>query len=301
MMRPTCVRVAAAQYPLDAVPTFAAWQAKIADWVSRGAATGAQLLVFPEYGALELAATQGAAVTGDLAATLRAAADLSVQAEAHLGALATRHRVHILGPSGPAHHDGGFVNRAAFLSPSGGIGHQAKAIMTPFEKAWGVSPGAGLCVFDTALGRIGVAICYDCEFPLLVRAMTEAGAEIILIPSCTEHLSGYHRVRAGAIARALESQIATVTSPTVGNAAWCAAVDRNSGAAGMFLPPEASLSMTGVLAEGALDTPGWIMAEIDLVAIRRVREAGEMRNSADWDLQPGAARLAQAVCVVTLD
>lgn len=301
MTRPDRVRVGAAQYPLDAVPTFAAWQEKMADWVARGAAAGAQLLVFPEYGGLELAATQGRAVTDDLAATLRAAADLSIRAEAHLSALAAHHGVHILGPSGPAHDGGGFANRAALVAPSGGIGHQAKSIMTPFEKDWGVGPGGALQVFDTSLGRIGVAICYDCEFPLLVRAMTEAGAEILLIPSCTEHLSGHHRVRTGARARALENQIATVTSPTVGDAPWSLAIDRNTGAAGVFVPPEASLSMTGILAEGALNVPAWVTAEIDLAGIRRVREAGEMRNSTDWARQPGAVPQAHIVRVVALD
>ena len=93
-------------------------------------------------------------------------------------------------------------------------------------------------MFDTTLGRIGVAICYDSEFPLLVRAMAEAGAEVVLVPSCTERISGYHRVRTGARARALENQIATVVSPTVGDALWSPAVDHNVGAAGIYVPSE---------------------------------------------------------------
>ena len=97
-------------------------------------------------------------------------------------------------------------------------------------------PGEKLNVFETAIGRIGVAICYDSEFPLLVRAMVEAGAEIILIPACTELVSGYHRVRIAAMARALESGCATAVSPTVGNSTWSPAVDYNSGAAGIYVP-----------------------------------------------------------------
>ncbi len=69
--------------------------------------------------------------------------------------------------------------------------------MTPFERDWGVTGGVPLRVFDTALGKIAVLICYDSEFPLLARAVAEAGAEIILVPSCTESVSGYHRVRTG--------------------------------------------------------------------------------------------------------
>jgi hypothetical protein len=32
-------------------------------------------------------------------------------------------------------------------------------------------------LFDTALGRIGITICYDSEFPLIARALVQAGAQ----------------------------------------------------------------------------------------------------------------------------
>ena len=130
--------------------------------------------------------------------------------------------------------------------------------MTPFERDWGITPGDAIRVFETALGRIGIAICYDSEFPLLVRGMAEAGAEIVLIPSCTERISGYHRVRTGSQARALENQIATVVSPTVGDALWSPAVDRNTGAAGIFVPSEPTVVDTGILAEGTINEPQWV-------------------------------------------
>jgi predicted amidohydrolase len=298
---PDRVRVAAAQYPIGRPATFAAWDDNISDWVARGAATGAQLLLFPEYGAIELAATCGSAVACDLQATLGAVADLVAPMEATYRRLARQHGVHILAGSGPARRpDGAFTNTARLVSPDGRVGTQDKLIMTPFEVGWGVVPGTRLRVFDTALGRLGIAICYDCEFPLLVRAQAEAGAEMILIPSCTERLAGFHRVRAGAVARALESQIATVTSPTIGDAPWSPAVDRNTGAAGIFGPPEAQFAEAGVLAEGRLNEPGWVTADIDLVALRRIRTAGEMRNHADWSRQPGAVPLAGGCEVISL-
>lgn len=301
MARPERVVIAAAQYPIDAPATFAAWEAKTARWVADGAATGAELLVFPEYGAIEMAATGGPEVAGSLALTLGAVADRMAEMDEVWAALARRHRVHVLATSGPARRaDGRFVNRARLITPEGRIGAQDKMIMTPFEHGWGVVGGDTLRVFDTALGRIGVAICYDSEFPLLVRAQAEAGAEIVLVPSCTERLSGYHRVRAGATARALESQIATVVSPTVGEAPWSPAVDRNAGAASIFVPSDHTLSMTGVLAEGELGQPAWLTAAVDLGALRRLRREGEMRNDADWALQPGAAPLAATVEIVSL-
>ena len=148
-------------------------------------------------GAIELAATGGEKVAGDLLATLAAVAASAPMMEATIVALARRHNVHILAGSGPSRRaDGRFTNAARLITPTGRVGIQEKMIMTPFEVSWGVVPGDALKVFDTQLGRVGIAICYDCEFPLLVRAQAEAGAEVILIPSCTERLAGFHRVRA---------------------------------------------------------------------------------------------------------
>lgn len=287
--------IAAAAYPLDPVASLAAWRDKAARWVAEGAATGARLLVFPEYGLIEIAHAAGATVAADLAATLAAVAERYDAAEATYADLARRHDVHILTPSGPrARGDGRFVNTASLVTPAGRIGRQDKQIMTPFEHDWGIVAGAPAQVFATVLGRIGVAICYDSEFPLLVRAQTVAGAELLLIPACTERRSGHMRVRIAAQARALESTIAAVLSPTVGEAVWSPAVDHNSGAAGIFVPPEHQLSMTGVIGEGGLDRPGWVAGTIDLAALRRLRTIGEMRNDADWRHQPGGATVAAA-------
>jgi N-carbamoylputrescine amidase len=45
------------------------------------------------------------------------------------------------------------------------------------------SPGdLGAGVFDTAVGRIGIAICYDRHFPEYMRALALKGAELVVIP-----------------------------------------------------------------------------------------------------------------------
>lgn len=298
---PDRLHVAAAQYPIGEPATLADWDAKIRQWVADGAATGAKLLVFPEYAAIEQAAAFGPDVSGDLGRTLSAVAGASEARIALHIELAHAHQVHILVGSGPVMRaDGRYVNQAQLVTPSGAVGRQDKIIMTPFEREWGIAPGGPPRVFKTALGRIAIAICYDSEFPLLVRAMAEAGAELLLVPSCTERVSGFHRIRAGACARALENTMAVVTSPTVGEALWSPAVDRNSGSAGIFVPPDALLSDTGVIAEGALDQPRWVTAEIDFARLRSLKASGEMRNYADWAFQPSVTPLATVVETVRL-
>ncbi len=292
------IKIAAAQYPIERMADMAALYAKLSRWVADAAEQGADLVLFPEYGAMEIAGTFEDAIAGDLEASLAAVARLKPEVDEFMAGLAAKHRLHILAPSGPAvRADGTIANAACLVTPAGKIGVQEKMIMTPFERNWGVTGGASSQVFMTALGRIGVLICYDSEFPLLARGMAEAGARLILVPACTERVSGFNRVRTAALARALENTIAVAMAPTVGDAPWSPAVDRNAGSAGVFVPAEAGLSDSGVLAEGPLNQPQWVMAEIDFAHLARLKASGEMRNAVDWDLQPGAdaARLAARV------
>jgi len=298
--QPKTLKVASAQYPIGQPKTLAEWEQKVAVWAKNGAATGASLLVFPEYAAIEQAACFGPDIYGDLKLTLAKVAELTAERVQFHVDLAKKHKVHILVGSGPVlKSDGRYVNAAQLVTPDGAVGEQEKLVMTPFERDWGISAGETVRVFKTSIGVFGIAICYDSEFPLLVRAMAESGAEVVLVPSCTERVSGFHRVRTGSLARALENGIATVQSPTVGDAPWSPAVDFNAGAAGIYVPSEQGISDTGVLAQGTLNAAEWVTATIDLDRLVRVREMGEMHNYSDWALQPGAPM--RRVDVETID
>ena len=280
------MKIATAAYPLDILTSWGQYEDKIATWVAQAAGQGADLLVFPEYAAMELATLAGLEIAGDLEASLFAVSDRLPDADALHVKLAAEYGVHIVAASAPAATQTRPVNRARLITPTGQVGIQDKQIMTRFEdEIWDVVPGNGLQVFDTVLGKIGILICYDSEFPLLGRALSDC--DVICVPSVTEALAGYWRVRIGAMARALENQCITAMSSVVGEADWSQALGTSFGAGGVFAPPDTGFPPTGVLAAGGLNDPVWTYADVDLAQVAHVRRDGVVLNRAHWAGQAG--------------
>ncbi len=59
-----------------------------------------------------------------------------------------------------------------------------------FKESDTLSPGEGITVIDTPVGRIGVAICFDIRFAEMFRAMACAGAQIICVPAAFNMTTG---------------------------------------------------------------------------------------------------------------
>lgn len=292
------IRIAAAAYPLTWLDDWQAFEAKLTGWVAGAAGNGAQILVFPEYGSLELASLAGRDVAGDLQASIDAVSDRVADADALHAKLAQQHGIHICAASATVRSNlyERPVNRARLFSPDGRMGVQDKLIMTRFEREeWDIAPGSEVRVFDTCLGKIGIVICYDSEFPLIARAMVDAGAQILLCPSVTESFAGYTRVKTGSMARALENQCVVAHAPLVGEADWTEAADVSVGAAGIYGPSDTGFPETGILAMGGLNEPGWVYADFTLAQIEAVRREGTVFNHAHWTEQDD--RLAKAEIV----
>ncbi|MGE3874787.1 MAG: carbon-nitrogen hydrolase family protein [Parvibaculaceae bacterium] len=291
--------IAAAQYPFDALASAEAYEAKLERWVKEAVGQGAELLVFPEYGAMELAALDGPEAGRDLERSIDAVSRRLPEIDKMHARLARQHGVAIVAASAPERQaDGTTLNVARIFGPSGAVGRYAKLMMTPWERdPWKIAAGNELLVFDIGQAKVGLLICYDIEFPLLSRALAEAGADVILAPSTTETEHGYWRVRIGAMARALENQVYTVHSPTVGPAPFCTAVENNCGAAGIFAPSDKGFPAGGVVALGEMNKPQWVTARLDLALIKSVREAGGVQTFKHWREQPGVAPLPKAKLV----
>ena len=256
---------------------------------ARAAARGkAGLILYPEYTSLLLAGLWEDAENipaADQLMRLQAFHDdwVSLHRE-----LARRHGLVVVAGSFPLRHgDGHLTNRAWICHPGGRLEHQDKIMMTRWEaEEWGVLPGeGGLRVVDLGWTKAVVAICYDVEFPLLVRRGAEAGASLICCPSNTEGWHGYWRVRTGCAARALENQCLAVMAPMVGSAPWTCLLGSTVGRAGVFGPIDVGFPEDGVLALGPEDG-GLLLADAPVRRAGSVRRHGQNRNFRDWDRQP---------------
>jgi predicted amidohydrolase len=123
----------------------------------------------------------------------------------YFGSLAKQHHLHIVLSlyEREAHL---VYNTAVLLGPDGAlIGKYRKVSLPPGEAAKGIAPGKDYPVFDTALGKVGMMICYDGFFPEVARELTKNGAEVIAWPvwGCNPKL---------AAARACENHVYVISS-----------------------------------------------------------------------------------------
>jgi len=288
------MKIAVAKYPIGAPADFAAFADKQAALIAEAAQAGAQLAVLPEYLSLELAATFATAVAEDLPASLAAIQALHPQYLALFAQLAQRHRLHLVAGSFLlASGEGRYRNRAYWFAPDGRHGWQDKLQLTGFEKATGlIDGGDALKVFATGDGvRAGVAVCYDSEFPLPVRAQYEAGARLLVVPSCTDTEAGATRVRIGCLARALENRIFVAQSVTAGLAEWSPALDVNTGEAAIYAPMDAGFPADGIVAQTRGEQV-WALADLNFAAFEASRARAQVANDRDWrgQLAPAIVR-----------
>ena len=281
------VKIAAAQYDISFLENWAAYEQKVTQWVLDAVAQDAKILLFPEYFSMELASLFAQDIYSSLSNQLDALQSLHDDFIALFKNLAVKHQRLIQAGTFPVFVGTGvYVNRAYLFNAAGQIDYQDKLMMTRFEnEQWLITAGKDLKVFSTEYGKIAINICYDSEFPLLARKQVEAGCTLILVPSCTDTVAGYHRVKIGCQARALENQCYVVQSSLVGLAPWSEAVDINVGAGAVYTPVDKGFPDNGILSIGEFNAVQWVYADLNLAACATVRENGQVFNYRDWPLQ----------------
>ncbi len=240
--------------------------AAAAHWLSEAAAAGAVLAVLPEnfayYG------------DRDLAAAGRAEATAQGPARRFLADQARRHNLWLLGGTVPLSDGGPDKPWAAslLLNPQGEeVARYDKVHLFDVEvpetgKSYRESDdyrhGAGVVVADTAIGKLGLSVCYDLRFPELYRALADAGAEIFAAPSAFTAATGKAHWELLLRARAVEN-LCYMLAPNLGHRDH---PRRPTWGGSAIVDP------WGKVLASLDDGEGYAIAEIDLARLRELRE-----------------------------
>lgn len=97
--------------------------------------------------------------------------------------LARKHRQAIL-YGYPETAMGRRYNSAACFGPDGRLlANHRKLALPPGMEARYFQPGKDLTFFSLGGFRLALLVCYDAEFPELVRAVAQAGAQVVVVPT----------------------------------------------------------------------------------------------------------------------
>lgn len=265
--------IAAVNYEIQPIRSVEDFLNHGRDLLSQAKTLGADWAVFPEFFTLELLHLYPELDEKDLAAKLSPdVLDPLVLHARDLGLVWVAGST--FSPSST-----GILNVSSTFFPDGSKADQAKVILTQFEAVdWAMSPGRGLKRFPDP--RFGLAICYDCEFPEAGRALAEAGALCMLVPSYTETRHGFYRVRHSCHARAIENQIYVVQTCLVGSLGR-EPVPIAVGSSAILAPSVLPFPADGILAQTPADIEAIAIAELDFDALLKSRTQGDVRNWED--------------------
>lgn len=162
------------------------------------------------------------------------------------------------------------ANRSFLIDPHGAIvARYDKIHMFDVDLANGESyresnsyrPGELAVVSDLPWGRLGLSICYDLRFPNLYRALAEAGASFLTVPSAFTRQTGEAHWQTLLRARAIENGCFVLAAAQGG----AHKNGRETFGHSLIVDPWGR-----VLAEGNTE-PGVIVAEIDPAAVAAAR------------------------------
>ncbi|MEP7026967.1 MAG: carbon-nitrogen hydrolase family protein [Candidatus Eisenbacteria bacterium] len=290
------IRVATLQYYIRPVASFEAFQAQVEGLVETAADYKCQLLVFPEYFTLQLL-TLGD-IRRPIPEQVAGLASEETRFVEMMRGMARRSGMYICAGTIPVKRNGADTvrNESFLFNPRGEHESQSKLHMTRFEsEEWFVTPGDHLKVFETSFGKVAITICYDVEFPELARVAARAGADMLLVPSCTDDRQGFLRVRYCAHARTIENQLYVIHASTVGSLPMVPAVSLNYGQASILTPSDFPFARDGILAEGVPNQETMVIGELNLATLREARSSGTVLPLRDSQHTSEVARLLKEV------
>jgi N-carbamoylputrescine amidase len=183
--------------------------------------------------------------------------------------VAARHKLHLV--AGICERDGDkLFNSAVLIGPNGYIGTFRKVHLWNEENLYFEPGDLGFPVFHTAIGRIGMAICYDGWFPESYRLAALQGADIVCVPTNWVPIPGQAEGR-----EAMANILAMAAAHS--NSIFIACADRVGTERGQpFEGQSLIVSYTGwpVAGPASRDKEEVLVAEVAL---------GEARRSRNWN------------------
>ncbi|MBM9606280.1 GNAT family N-acetyltransferase [Desulfopila inferna] len=238
----------------------------------------ADIILFPELLNAPLIHTYHGNNPAD---AMRQLAGFTEQLQQSMVDLALAYNINIVAGSVPTLHENGKLYNVCFLCRRDGTwDSQAKIHITPEEDTyWNFSGGSELKVFDTDVGKVGVLICYDIEFPELARLQTIKGMKLLLVPFWTDTKTGYLRVRRCAQARAIENECFVAISGSVGNIPKVETMGIQYSQSAIFTPSDFSFPHDAIAAEATPGIETTLIADLDLDLLKELRAKGSVRNA----------------------
>lgn len=273
------VRVASVQYEMRPVGNFDAFSKQCEFFVDTASEYRCDIVVFPELLTNQLLALVPSDNPADSARKLDAFTKPFVE---FFGAAALRYNINILAGTHLTVEGDTLYNIAYFFHRDGRLSRQYKIHITPSEaRWWGVSAGDRPEVFETDCGKLGIAICYDVEFPEYARVLKKKGAELLLVPYNTDIRSGHLRVRACAQARAVENNVYVVTAGATGNLPQVEGADIHYAQSAILTPSDIAFARDGIAAEATPNIETMLVHDLDLGALRKMEATGTVRPWTD--------------------
>ncbi|MDF2814363.1 MAG: hypothetical protein K0Q81_563 [Paenibacillus sp.] len=267
--------ISTVQYAVSPLKNENAFWTHVRRYIERALKQQSKLIVFPEYMTGHLLSLHPAVSNAEACEILHSYTSTYMEkfkAWSEQAGIMIQAGTHINREGAP---EGYYYNEAFLFFPDGRIESHKKVHLTPEEqRAWPLLAGNRFDVFDTQLGKIGIQVCYDIEFPEGSRLMAEKGAELILCPSYTDAAAGYFRVRNCSQARAIENQLYVALSGIVGSMPDVAQVDAGYSQAAIFAPCDQPFPADGILAQGAVNRSSMATASADLELLRINRTQG---------------------------
>lgn len=266
------VRIAAVQYLLRQISDWDEFENQVRFIMKAAGDYKPNFVLLPEIFTTQLLSFMD---TSDIKTAVRNMHEYTPRYLDLMKELAKQWNIHLIGGSHPTLDENGrLLNTAYYFTPDGQIHKQDKLHRTRWEKEkWDTDAGDHLKLFDTEFGKIAILICYDIEFPELSRMVCEAGADILMVPSCTDDRQGFLRVRYCCQARAVENQVFVVMTSTVGNLP-VEGLGLNYGQASIMTPSDFSFARDGIAAEGTPNIEQIVVADVDLNDLLLNRENG---------------------------